>query len=364
MPLTRRSRRLLLALSLYLAFSAAAGISIADGTLHPARRPLTPDDELTLRTDLDSKLEDVSILTPDAITLRGWAIHPHRSNGAAVILLHGLADNRLGMTGYAQLLLAHGFSVLLPDARAHGASGGDLATYGLLERNDIHQWFDFLAAHDHPHCIFGLGESMGAAELLQSLSVEPRFCAVVAESSFSSFRQIAYDRMGQSFHLGPWFGRTVLRPVVEFAFLYVRWKHRLDMQQVSPEDAVGTTLVPTLLIHGQIDGNIPLRHSRQINAHDPNTTLWEVPDADHCGAITTAPQEFNQRLLSWFSTTHAATDAFVRPAKRSERSLHRARAGNWKRVTCRRVTITSILASEQSWPPVAKFCSASNSVGS
>jgi len=157
MPLTRRSRRLLLALSLYLTFSAAAGISIADGTLHPARRPLTSEEELTIRdisAHLDSTLENVSILTPDAITLRAWTIHPHRSNGDAVILLHGLGDNRLGMTGYAQLLLAHGFSVLLPDARAHGASGGDLATYGLLERSDIHQWLDFLAAQDHPHCIF------------------------------------------------------------------------------------------------------------------------------------------------------------------------------------------------------------------
>jgi len=141
---------------------------------------------------------------------------------------------------------------------------------------------------------------MGAAELLQSLAVEPRFCAVAGESSFSSFREIAYDRMGQPFHLGPWLGRTVLRPVVEFAFLYVRWKHHLDMGQVSPEDTVAATRVPILLIHGQIDSNIPLRHSRQIHARNPNTTLWEVPNADHCGAISAAPREFNQRLLSWF----------------------------------------------------------------
>ncbi|HWY19676.1 MAG TPA: hypothetical protein VNX26_00550 [Candidatus Acidoferrum sp.] len=88
---------------------------------------------------LESDLEDVSITTPDATTLRAWTIHPHRSNGDAVMLLHGLGDKRIGMTGYAQLLLAHGFTVLLPDARAHGTSGGELAAYGLLERNDIHQ---------------------------------------------------------------------------------------------------------------------------------------------------------------------------------------------------------------------------------
>jgi uncharacterized protein len=304
MRLSRTSRYLLLFLTLYLAFSAVAGIFVADGTLHPARRPLTQADESTMRDiahQLNSDLADASITTPDAITLRAWTIHPHSSNGDAVILLHGLADNRVGMTGYAQLLLANGFTVLLPDARAHGASGGQLATYGLLESNDIHQWFDFLVAQDHPHCIFGFAESMGAAELLQSLTVEPRFCAVAAESSFSSFREIAYDRMGQPFHLGPWFGRTLFRPVVESAFLYTRWKYHLDMQQVSPEDSVAATTVPVFLIHGQIDSNIPLRHSRRIQSRNSNAVLWEVPHADHCGAISEAPQEFKRRLLAWFS---------------------------------------------------------------
>ena len=308
MRITRRSVRWLTVVVLYLAFCAVAAIFVASGTMHPSRRLLTSEAETTMRqvaVDLDADLKNVSINAEDNIQLRAWIIQSRHSNGDAVILLHGLADNRIGMTGYAQLFLARGFTVLLPDARAHGSSGGELATYGILERNDIRLWFAFLTAQDHPHCIFGFGESMGAAELLQSLAVEPHFCAVVAESSFSNFREIAYDRMGQPFHLGPWFGRTVLRPVVEFAFLYVRWKYRFDMQRASPEDSVAATNVPVLLIHGQIDGNIPVRHSRRIHAQNPHAVLWEVPSADHCGAISTAPEEFSQRLFSWFSATSA-----------------------------------------------------------
>jgi uncharacterized protein len=127
------------------------------------------------------------------------------------------------------------------------------------------------------------------------------YLPLAAESSFSTFREIAYDRMGQPFHLGPWFGRTLFRPVVEFAFLYVRWKYHLDMQHASPKDSVAATAVPILLVHGQIDSNIPIRHSRQIHANAPNTVLWEVPNADHCGAISAAPPEFEHRLLAWFS---------------------------------------------------------------
>lgn len=81
------------------------------------------------------------------------------------------------------------------------------------------------------------------------------------------------------------------------------------MQQISPEDAAGTTQVPVLLIHGQIDGNIPIRHSRRIHSRNPRTILWEIPGADHCGALAMAPEEFETRLLAWFTPTSALKNA-------------------------------------------------------
>jgi uncharacterized protein len=294
----------ILGLILYLVFCVIGGIFVADAALQPARRPLSEDDVAVARNSAaehGANLEDVSITMPDGVVLRAWKLRPRDASGDAVILLHGLGDNRVGMMGYAQLFLAHGYTVLMPDARAHGISGGDLATYGLLERNDIRAWFVFLEA-DHPRCIFGFGESMGAAQLLQSLNAGTHFCAIVAESPFADFREIAYDRMGQPFHLGPWVGRTFLRPVVEIAFLRARRKFGLDMKEISPRDSVAATSVPILLIHGQLDSNIPVRHSRLIHARNPQTQLWEVPDAEHCEAIRVAPEEFERRVLQWFAT--------------------------------------------------------------
>jgi uncharacterized protein len=317
MPAPKRTRQLIFALLLYFTFCIIGGSYLADATLHPTRRPLT-EDEITAMRDsaraLNSDFSDASITTPDGAILKAWFVHPHNANGDSVLLLHGQADNRLGMVGYARLLLVHGFTVLLPDARAHGESGGPLATYGLLERNDIHQWFDFLQAQDHPRCIFGFAESMGAAQLLQSLDTTP-FCAVAAESPFATFREIAYDRMGQPFHLGSWFGHTLFRPVVEVAFLRARWKYTLNMDEISPEDSVAHTKIPVFLIHGQIDSNIPVRHSRIIHKKNPNTQLWEVPGADHCGALSVAPQEFQQRLLTWFSLHDKTESVTARSTK-------------------------------------------------
>ena len=58
--------------------------------------------------------------------------------------------------------------------------------------------------------------------------------------------------------------------------------------------------MPVLLIHGQLDSNIPVRHSRKIAAGNRDVTLWEVPGADHCGAIGVAPVELERRVTDWF----------------------------------------------------------------
>lgn len=312
MRLNRKVFWLLFTILLYGLICGVAGVSVADGALHPSRRPLTEADAAEFRQSLqtlDASITEVSITTPDAVVLRAWLVRPQQANGDAAVLLHGLADNRLGMIGYALPLIAHGFMVLLPDARAHGTSGGALDTYGLLERSDIREWVDLLRARANPRCVYSLGESMGAAELIQSLADGASFCAVVAESSFSNFREIAYDRMGQPFHLGPWVGRTILRPLVDVAFLRARWKYGLNMEQVSPEDAVAKSDIPVLLIHGEVDSNIPVRHSKRIHAHAPQTQLWEVPGADHCGALSAESDEFQRRLLAWFHTSPTSQQA-------------------------------------------------------
>ncbi len=193
-------RRFAIAILVYLTLTLAVGILLCDGTLHPVRRSLTSADQSRAHEMAQAEranLQDVSIQTTDKITLHAWLVIPDQPNTRAVILLHGLSDDRVGMTGYAELLLRHHYTVLQPDSRAHGASAGSIATYGLLERRDIRDWYVFLNENQHPTCIYGLGESMGAAQLLQGVAEEPNFCAVVAESSFSNFHEIAYDRVGQ-----------------------------------------------------------------------------------------------------------------------------------------------------------------------
>src|ERR1700730_3985269 len=210
-------------LAMVFVLSVVAGIFLAEGALHPGRRLLLAVDQQRAGQMANSNaadLNDISIPADDAVVLRAWNLKPRKGFTRAVILLHGLSDNRAGMMGYGQFFLRHGYDVLMPDARAHGMSAGEIATYGIRESNDLQRWLDWLQLNEQPACIYGFSESMGAAGLLQSLHSESRFCAVAAESPFSSFREIAYDRVGQFFHTGPLLGRTIVRPMVECAFIY------------------------------------------------------------------------------------------------------------------------------------------------
>jgi dienelactone hydrolase len=124
---------------------------------------------------------EVSIVAADQSTLRAWWLRPSKSNGNCVVVLHGIADSRVGSIGFAPMFLNEGYSVLLPDSRAHGASGGQLVTYGLLEKYDVIAWADWMK-RTGCHNLYGLGESLGASILIQAAAVAPAFTAIVAES--------------------------------------------------------------------------------------------------------------------------------------------------------------------------------------
>ncbi|MGA3010993.1 MAG: alpha/beta fold hydrolase [Terracidiphilus sp.] len=293
----------------WLVLCVAIGIVAGEWALHPWRRALSPEDEALARAIAErnhAALSDVSITADDGVTLRGWNIRPAAGNGDAVILLHGAGDNRVGMLGYADLLLMHGHAVLLPDARAHGESGGELATYGVKEAADVRRWFDWIEKAESPHCVDGLGNSMGAALVLESLRTTPGFCAVVAESPFADFREASYDRLGEWSDTGPWIGRTLLKPAVLVGYLDARWIHKVDLEQASPENAVVGSRVPILLIHGKKDKKLPRYNSEEIQAYNSAIVLWEPPNAGHCGAIGTEPAEYERRVTGWYESHDAA----------------------------------------------------------
>jgi alpha-beta hydrolase superfamily lysophospholipase len=329
-------RRRLIRIALILLFfpplaAAVAGWLVGPAFLHPIRRELTPD--LIREADVSfavthSQRQDFNVRAPDGAELRGWLVRPPNPNGSWVLLFHGVADNRVGVIGQSEFLLRAGYSIVMMDARAHGASGGPIATYGWLERNDTRAIIDALLLSEHvgaglapsasvaaapsftsstsptsltsPFHTFALGESMGAGIVLQSAAVDPRIEAVVAEAPFANLREGTYDYAG--LRKSPWLGKTLFAP---FTWTLLYHDERLagfPVAEVSPQKAVAARAFPVLLICDEKDVALPCRHSEMIYAaaRGPKQ-LWVVPGAFHTAAYGFFPEEFRRRVLSFFA---------------------------------------------------------------
>jgi uncharacterized protein len=291
----------LVVLFLASGIAAVVGGMIAPGILRPANlNPQRLEQTTQMLRRTGATKEDFNVRAPDGVELCGWRIHATAPNGGWVLLFHGVSDNRSGVLGQAEFLLRHSYSVVMMDSRAHGESGGNMATYGWKERYDTVAVTNALYASEHVRHLFALGVSMGAAIALQSAAVEPRIEAVVAEDPFANLREVAYDDAG--FDAFPLLGETLFRPAVIVAMLWIHEEGGFDPDGVSPEKAVAERPFAVLLICGTADHRIPCRHAERIYAaaRGPKE-LWIVQGAGHASALGHAPAEYERRVIDFFS---------------------------------------------------------------
>ena len=198
------------------------------------------------------------------------------------------------------MFLTQGYPVLVPDSRAHGESGGEFVTYGLLEKYDVIVWARWMSSQGC-HKVYGLGESLGASILIQAAAVEPIFAAIVAECPYADLREMAEYRMRQFLRLPRFIGVPAAKIVVISGMAYADLVDGLDFRKVSPVNSISHTATPILLIHGLNDSRTPPSQSQKLAAANPRDMLWLVPNANHTGALAAAPDEFRRRVLGWFA---------------------------------------------------------------
>jgi alpha-beta hydrolase superfamily lysophospholipase len=283
----------------------AAGMGWLAGPsfLHPHRRELSPSlikEADSAFSEIGTRHEEFDVWVADATLLRGWKVRAVNPNGNWVLLFHGVADNRIGVVGQAEMLLRAGYNVVMMDARAHGASDGPIATYGWLERWDAKTVVNELEKTEHPRHLFALGESMGAGIALQSAAVDRRIEAVVAEASFANLREAAYDYAGLQRY--PLLGMTLLAPGAWTMIYHGQLAAGFPAGEVSPERAVAARAFPLLLICDAGDSVLPCRHTKRIYAaaRGPKR-MWVVPGAFHTAALGYEPVEFRRRVLEFFA---------------------------------------------------------------
>jgi len=229
--------------------------------------------------------EDVSFASQGA-TLRGTFFAPR--NGVVLVMAHGLGEDRFRWLDDVAMLERHGYGAFIYDARAHGESGGDTATWGDLEQRDVRAAIDF--AEPRAEKIVAAGFSVGASAVYLEAAGDERVRAIVIEALWTSIDDEMQAKAGTR-------GFFSHFPVM----LAMKRDGHLDFSRVRPIDharEIGAR--PKLFVTGSEDSDTPVPiMQRMVDATPDPKRLWIVPRATHGSYAKTAPAEYERTLIEF-----------------------------------------------------------------
>jgi pimeloyl-ACP methyl ester carboxylesterase len=280
----------------YLAVGA-----VAADKLSYAKRVFTTDTPLAH----GMSYEDVSFAArEDGLQIAAWYIPADISQSAdksaAIVMVHGWNASRTNgfnqhFLDLAQALHGGGFTVLMIDLRGHGQSAESRFTFGMYERRDVLAAVDYLLARGHqPGKIALLGTSMGAASVIGAAVENQSVGAVAVDSLFAEIYPVIK---------GLWAEKSGL-PMI---FLYptklmFRVENGFDLTNSRPVDEIGKLAPrPLFLIHCQIDTDVPIEHFLRLQQAAPWAETWLVQDCRHAEIYEFVPEEYNQKVVNFFT---------------------------------------------------------------
>jgi len=197
---------------------------------------------------------DIFLTSEDGLTLHGHYRENPDADGKYAIVCHGYTGNATNMSVYAKEFFSMGFSVLCPNARAHGKSEGELVGMGYLERRDIIGWINEIIKNDPSAQILLFGVSMGGATVLFTSGekdLPENVKAVVSDCAFTS----VYDEVGNVMRRYVSFLPSF--PIVDSGSVVCELKGGYSFRDASCVKAVKKSTTPTLFIHGAADTFVP-----------------------------------------------------------------------------------------------------------
>ena len=275
-----------------------------------------PNDQIYAQpADFGLVHEDVWFPTQDGLKLHGWFL-PARQLGTGsepsrpkdtdndiglgacpllprptakgfVVHFHGNAANVTAHISLVEWLSKAGYHVLMFDYRGFGESEGRVTRAGTIR--DGHAALDYALsrpeAHDLP--VFFYGQSLGGAVAIVVAAERPEVQAVVAESTFSTHRDIAARHVARLFH-SRWLGNVLARCAISAGY--------------DPLDAVPRLAPRPLFVIAAEDDEIcfPELAQELYDAAGEPKSYWLVPGAEHLGITLSAGRELTQRVDRFF----------------------------------------------------------------
>ncbi|CUS25627.1 hypothetical protein FC70_GL000979 [Paucilactobacillus oligofermentans DSM 15707 = LMG 22743] len=225
-------------------------------------------------------------------------IAAQQPSNKTVVIAHGFMGSKETMGAYAYLFHQLGYNVLLPDARAHGASGGQYIGYGWPERKDNVKWINkIIATNGQNSQIVMFGVSMGGAATMMTSGekLPSQVKAFVEDCGYDNTRtEIAYQAK-ELYHV-PSF------PLVYIVSGINKIKNGFFFGEASSVKQLHKNDRPMMFIHGSEDKFVPISMVYQnYDATRGPKELWVVKGAKHAASLDHETNKYQLKVKTFLA---------------------------------------------------------------
>lgn len=258
------------------------------------KKIITPNKEWLLAQEL----EHITIKSRDGLTLHGDFLPSEVQSDKLAICGHGYTGCGLkDCVSIAVFFHRMGYNCLIVDHRAHGKSEGDYVGFGILDRFDMKAWVDFMECRFNGNVRIVLyGVSMGATIAIMTAgisSLSPCVKAVVADCAFTSPYDVFAHILKRDYHMPPF-------PIMNINDMLCRKKAGYGFRDYSTLDAVKSTGIPMLFIHGRDDNFVPLYMSEQnYEACRSPKDIFIVDNAAHAASYYESKEAYEAKVKNF-----------------------------------------------------------------
>lgn len=232
---------------------------------------------------LERPSEHITVKARDGITLHSDYFPADGGSDTVVIAFHGYTSCGMSdCSSISSFFLKKGMDALIVDNRAHGRSEGKYYGFGILDRYDCLTWVQYVNERfGGKKNIILFGVSMGAATVLMAAGFKElpdNIKAIISDCAFTSPYDVFAHILKRDYHL-PEF------PIMNITNVMSRKKAGYGFRDYSVPEAVKTTDIPVLFIHGAEDKFVPTEMSRiNYDACASRKKLLIVENAGHAAS--------------------------------------------------------------------------------
>lgn len=240
----------------------------------------------------------VEFYSPDGVLLKGWYVPAAGEARGTVVYCHGLNRSRVELLPQAAFAHTLGYNGLLFDFRHQGQSGGEITTIGYQERLDVLGAVRYAQDEEkaaRPIILWGI--SMGAAAALMAAADSSRVTAVIADSSFLSFRD-TIEHHTRLFLKLPSF------PIADQVIYWSAWRGNFRPSDFDLEKAVeriGPRPIMFVAVEG--DRRMPPAIARTLfsRARCPENQLVVLPGRRHGEGFRSANEPYRNAVIRFLA---------------------------------------------------------------